>query len=71
MGFYSLEDFLGPQTLEVGADRVQALKSGLYAQRAKQILGAHFVKVQGDTGDVFSRLGLELVLSLGDSRTLG
>lgn len=43
------EDLLGPQTLKVGAHRVQALECGLHTQGAKHILGAYSVKVEGDS----------------------
>lgn len=65
------EDFLGPQTLEVSAHRVQALKCGLHTQGTKQIFGAHLVKVEGDTSYVSPGPRLVVVLRSGHNCTLG
>lgn len=63
------EDFLRPQTLEVSAHGVQALKCCLHTQRTKHVLRAQLVKIKGETSYVSP--GPRFVLRFVHNCTLG
>lgn len=50
----SPENFFWPQTLEVSAHRIQALKCGFHTQGAKKIPRTGFVEVKSDLSYVFT-----------------
>lgn len=61
LSFSSPENFLGPQTLEVSAHAVQALKCSLHTQRTEYVFGAYPVEVKGHSGYVSSSARFVLV----------